>query len=69
MAFNQRRKMLKNTIANLVGGDAGVLNDLLLEAGVDPQARPEAVSIEHYERICRKLLALQHRQKGTSVEA
>ncbi len=69
MGFNQRRKMLKNTIVNLVGGDAEVLNNLLLEADVDPRARPESVSVEHYERICQKLLCLKHRQDGTAVEA
>ena len=65
-AFNQRRKMLKNTIPDLIRGGAHTLDNLLLDVGVDPDARPERLSVEQYERICRKFLALQPLSKGAS---
>lgn len=53
-AFQQRRKMLRNSLG-------GVLQDrvesVLTEAGVDPTARPENVSVEGFERICRAIVS------------
>lgn len=51
--FQQRRKMLKNTLRQLFGGNEPLLNEILEEAGVDSSLRPEAVSIGQFEQIAR----------------
>ena len=56
-AFQQRRKMLKNTLSSLVGGQQDVLARVCSGAGVDPLLRPEAISMEQFEQICRGLAA------------
>lgn len=48
-AFQKRRKMIRNALSSLV--DDGMLS----EAGIDGQARPETISIDGFERICRAL--------------
>jgi 16S rRNA (adenine1518-N6/adenine1519-N6)-dimethyltransferase len=41
-AFSQRRKVIRNCVA-------GMLTEAqLVEAGIDPGARPETVSLEQY---------------------
>lgn len=55
MAFQQRRKMLHNTLRPLVQNDETALQALLDMAGVDGRLRPEAVSIDAFERICQAL--------------
>lgn len=57
MAFRQRRKMLKNTLSGLVNYREETLMKVFAKAGVDPQDRPEAVSAEQFERICRILVS------------
>ena len=51
--FQQRRKMLRNTLPTLVDGDEILLNEILAEADVDASLRPEAVSVDQFERIAR----------------
>ncbi|HEY1043098.1 MAG TPA: 16S rRNA (adenine(1518)-N(6)/adenine(1519)-N(6))-dimethyltransferase RsmA [Telluria sp.] len=41
-AFSQRRKVIRNCVAGMF------TEAQLVEAGIDPQARPEAVSLEQY---------------------
>lgn len=44
-AFSQRRKTLRNTLK-------GICNEsVILEAGLDPQTRPEKVSVEDFARL------------------
>jgi 16S rRNA (adenine1518-N6/adenine1519-N6)-dimethyltransferase len=51
-AFSQRRKMLRGTLAPVVGGDV----DAILEgAGVDPSARPEALGWEEFVGITARV--------------
>lgn len=57
MAFQQRRKMLHNALRPLVQNDEAALQALLDAAGVDGRLRPEAVSIDAFERICQALNA------------
>lgn len=57
MAFQQRRKMLRNALRPLVQNDETALQALLDAAGVDGRLRPEAVSIDAFERICQALQA------------
>ncbi|MDP6949719.1 MAG: 16S rRNA (adenine(1518)-N(6)/adenine(1519)-N(6))-dimethyltransferase RsmA [Arenicellales bacterium] len=44
-AFSQRRKILRNTLKGICS------ESVILEAGLDPQARPEKVSVEDFARL------------------
>jgi len=46
-AFSQRRKTLSNSLKSL-GGD---MKEVMLSAGIDPQRRPETLSIEEFARL------------------
>jgi 16S rRNA (adenine1518-N6/adenine1519-N6)-dimethyltransferase len=48
-AFSQRRKVLRNCVAGMF-----TENDLI-DAGVDPQARPEAVPMEQFVTLANRL--------------
>jgi 16S rRNA (adenine1518-N6/adenine1519-N6)-dimethyltransferase len=48
-AFSQRRKVIRNCLAGMF-----VENDLI-DAGIDPQARPEAVPVEQFVALANKL--------------
>ena len=52
-SFQQRRKMLRNTLRPLFGGDDIVFQEILTEACVADTLRPEAVSVEQFEHIAR----------------
>jgi 16S rRNA (adenine1518-N6/adenine1519-N6)-dimethyltransferase len=53
-AFGQRRKMLRRSLADLLGGaDAAV--ELITAAGLDPTARPETLSIEAWGALAQAL--------------
>lgn len=52
-AFNQKRKMLRNSLKALLGGDENVLEALLDQAGIDPRLRPEALSLEDWIRLVK----------------
>ncbi|MCZ6633150.1 MAG: 16S rRNA (adenine(1518)-N(6)/adenine(1519)-N(6))-dimethyltransferase RsmA [bacterium] len=60
-AFQQRRKMLKNTLSKQVPVPESGLLAAMNEAGVDPQSRPETVSGEQFEKICGMLLTQMDR--------
>lgn len=49
-AFQQRRKMLRNSLAGVVDGK---VEPVLEKAGIDPSLRPEAMTVASFERICR----------------
>jgi 16S rRNA (adenine1518-N6/adenine1519-N6)-dimethyltransferase len=51
-AFSQRRKMLRGTLAPVVGGD---VDEILEGAGVDPSARPEALGWEEFVGITARV--------------
>jgi 16S rRNA (adenine1518-N6/adenine1519-N6)-dimethyltransferase len=48
-AFSQRRKVIRNCLAGMF-----VENDLI-DAGIDPQARPEAVPVEQFVSLANRL--------------
>jgi 16S rRNA (adenine1518-N6/adenine1519-N6)-dimethyltransferase len=48
-AFSQRRKVLRNCLAGMFTANQ------LLDAGVDPQARPETVGVEQYVALANRL--------------
>ncbi|MFG6476189.1 16S rRNA (adenine(1518)-N(6)/adenine(1519)-N(6))-dimethyltransferase RsmA [Microbacterium sp. P06] len=52
-AFQQRRKMLRQALAGVVGATAAEASALLERAGVAPTARGEELSVEDYVRIAR----------------
>jgi 16S rRNA (adenine1518-N6/adenine1519-N6)-dimethyltransferase len=51
-AFSQRRKMLRGTLAPVLGED---VDEILQGAGVDPDARPEALGWEEFVGITAQL--------------
>jgi 16S rRNA (adenine1518-N6/adenine1519-N6)-dimethyltransferase len=51
-AFSQRRKMLRGTLAPVVGED---VDEILEGAGVDPSARPEALGWEEFVGITARV--------------
>jgi 16S rRNA (adenine1518-N6/adenine1519-N6)-dimethyltransferase len=44
-AFNQKRKMLRSSLKSILGGKAQDITGVLEEAGIDPQSRPEVLSL------------------------
>lgn len=57
-AFNQRRKMLANTLKGLMGTDLKSIPNIvnaLEQAGIDPKRRGETLSIEEFARLCNCL--------------
>jgi 16S rRNA (adenine1518-N6/adenine1519-N6)-dimethyltransferase len=52
-AFQQRRKMLRQALAQVLGGTAGEASTILERAGVAPTARGEELSIDDFVRISR----------------
>jgi 16S rRNA (adenine1518-N6/adenine1519-N6)-dimethyltransferase len=53
-AFAQRRKMLRSALASLAGS-AGAAADILVAAGVDPQARGEVLGVADFARVAEQL--------------
>src|SRR5690606_22319671 len=54
-AFQQRRKMLRQALASVLGGTAAEASDLLERAGVAPTARGEQLTIDDFVRIAEVL--------------
>ena len=52
VAFQQRRKMLRNTLRPLFADDV-LLHEILDEVGIDATLRAEAVSVDRFEKIAR----------------
>ena len=50
-AFSQRRKTLRNALKSLFDEAA------LIEAGIEPAARAETLSLEQYARLAQRLPA------------
>ena len=46
-AFSQRRKTLSNSLKGL-GED---IREVMISAGIDPQRRPETLSLEEFARL------------------
>jgi 16S rRNA (adenine1518-N6/adenine1519-N6)-dimethyltransferase len=54
-AFNQKRKMLRNSLKAIL--DEAALAAVLEGAGIDPRHRPEALSLEDWIRLAEAILA------------
>ncbi|WP_400999719.1 16S rRNA (adenine(1518)-N(6)/adenine(1519)-N(6))-dimethyltransferase RsmA [Agromyces sp. GXQ0307] len=52
-AFQQRRKMLRQSLSGVLGGSAATASAVLERAGVDPRARGEQLTVEDFLRIAR----------------
>ncbi|MCT9820605.1 16S rRNA (adenine(1518)-N(6)/adenine(1519)-N(6))-dimethyltransferase RsmA [Microbacterium sp. W1N] len=50
-AFGQRRKMLRQSLSEVLGGSSAVASELLTAAGVDPTTRAEQLTIDDFARI------------------
>ncbi|MBQ5398102.1 MAG: 16S rRNA (adenine(1518)-N(6)/adenine(1519)-N(6))-dimethyltransferase RsmA [Ruminococcus sp.] len=55
-AFAQRRKTVLNSISSSLGLEKQVVNELLLECRVNPQARAEKLGMDDFVRIARRLI-------------
>ncbi|WP_454118472.1 16S rRNA (adenine(1518)-N(6)/adenine(1519)-N(6))-dimethyltransferase RsmA [Microbacterium lacticum] len=52
-AFQQRRKMLRQALAGVLGGSPASASDTLTRAGVDPTLRGEQLTIDDFVAIAR----------------
>ena len=52
-AFQQRRKMLRQALAGVLGGSAASASAVMERAGVAPTARGEELSVDDFVRIAR----------------
>ncbi|WP_110588600.1 16S rRNA (adenine(1518)-N(6)/adenine(1519)-N(6))-dimethyltransferase RsmA [Microbacterium suaedae] len=57
LAFQQRRKMLRQALARELGGSAASASAVLEAAGVDPTARGESLDVHAFRRIAREASA------------
>lgn len=60
-AFQQRRKMLRNSLSGTLNG---CVEEVFEAAGLDPAGRPESVSVDGFDRICRAFTDLAGRSHG-----
>src|SRR6476661_10787748 len=52
-AFGMRRKQMRRVIRTLRSLDADAADAVLLEAGIDPEARPETLSVAQFVKLLR----------------
>jgi len=52
-AFNQKRKMLRNSLRPLLGQDSDSVSAMLESVGIDPRRRPETLSLEEWIRLVK----------------
>jgi 16S rRNA (adenine1518-N6/adenine1519-N6)-dimethyltransferase len=52
-AFQQRRKMLRQSLSGVLGGTSGAATSVLERAGVDPQARGEQLHVADFLTVAR----------------
>lgn len=50
-AFNQKRKMLRNSLQPVLGGDSEAVSETLERLGIDPRRRPENLSLAEWMRL------------------
>jgi 16S rRNA (adenine1518-N6/adenine1519-N6)-dimethyltransferase len=52
-AFQQRRKMLRQSLSGVLGGSSSAATSVLQRAGVDPQARGEQLQVADFLTVAR----------------
>jgi 16S rRNA (adenine1518-N6/adenine1519-N6)-dimethyltransferase len=57
-AFNQKRKMLRNSLRPFFGGNQAMLFAVLDRAGIDPRRRPETLSLEEWIDLTQAKLSI-----------
>ncbi len=55
-AFSQRRKTVANSLSSMLSIDKQTVNAAIVKAGVNPQARPEAMTLEEFAALSNALL-------------
>lgn len=50
-AFNQKRKMMRSSLRSIIGGDQNRIAGILDRALIDPQSRPEVLSLGDWIRL------------------
>ncbi|MBQ4104856.1 MAG: 16S rRNA (adenine(1518)-N(6)/adenine(1519)-N(6))-dimethyltransferase RsmA [Clostridia bacterium] len=55
-AFSQRRKTVANSLSSMLSIDKQTVNSAIVKAGVNPQARPEAMTLEEFAALSNALL-------------
>ena len=55
-AFLQRRKMIQNALVPVADSLGRSASELIARAGIDPQKRPEALTLEEFARLSRAVL-------------
>jgi len=55
-AFLQRRKMIQNALVPVADSLGHSASELIARAGIDPQKRPEALTLEEFARLSRAVL-------------
>lgn len=50
-AFNQKRKMLRNSLQAVLGGDSDVVSEKLMRVEIDPQRRPENLALDDWIKL------------------
>ncbi|MFN2303999.1 MAG: ribosomal RNA small subunit methyltransferase A, partial [Anaerolineales bacterium] len=57
-AFNQKRKMLRNSLKPLYGENQDALLKVLNKAGIDPRRRPETLSLEEWIELTQAAMSI-----------
>ena len=52
-AFNQKRKMMRSSLRSVLEGDADTVSAILEGSSIDPQARPESLSLADWIRLTK----------------
>lgn len=55
-AFSQRRKTVANSLSSMLSIDKQTVNSAIVKAGVNPQARPEAMTLEEFAALSNAIL-------------
>lgn len=55
-AFNQKRKMLRNSLKPALKGDTDSVSEVLEAAGIDPRRRPESLSLEDWISLTKTVM-------------
>lgn len=55
IAFSSRRKMLHNTLSHGLGVPPERIKSVCAEIGLNPQCRPQEISVEHWEKMATEM--------------
>jgi 16S rRNA (adenine1518-N6/adenine1519-N6)-dimethyltransferase len=62
-AFQQRRKILLNSLRSILAGPSAQLAEACLRVGIDPGRRPETLSVIEFIGLSEALLSSVEKQK------